>query len=493
MLNNLGIKPKLIIAFVFSASIALIVGITSYVYSSKTIQAYRTIAKDNVPNLVQFIEMRTQLSEAVIPVASLIGTPTTPEEAAKAKIELEKAIAAFNKAAKTYEDLPFAEGEEAQWNILKNETLKRFFDMSLEMIRLSGTNSKADQQLRDQMWPADYAKAIEKRNQDFDALIKFETGGVSKSESLGDSLNLQMNQILLIVIAVGFFFSILVGYFIATFLVKHIGAAATQLSQGSSEVSDASEQLSKASQQLATGASTSAASLEEGVASIEELDSMVRVNAGNAQQAAGLSQQVRTQVETSLQESERLAKCMDDIQSSARKIEEIIGVIDDIAFQTNLLALNASVEAARAGDQGKGFSVVAEAVRGLALKSASSAKDISELIKQSVEQVAAGVAITKTNSSLMQSLNDAIKKISDLNQEIATASSEQSSGVNQLSIALNSLDKTVQGNAASSEEVAASAEELTAQSQSMKVNVTKLINIVDGASSHPPSEGHSHH
>ncbi len=482
MLKNTGIKTKLLVAFILSASVSVVVGATAYYFSSKTIKTYRAIAKENVPNLVQFIDMRTQLTELVVPVASLIDTPSTSEDAAKAKASAEKAIKEFNVAAKAYEDLPFTEGEEPFWNDFKAGTLKKFFDLSLEMIRLSGTNNKSDQQLRDRLWRNEYAKLLDSRDEAFKKLIKFETDGVKKSESIGDELNGQMNSIVSGVIIAGILLSIGVGYLIATFLVKHIGHAADQLAQGSSEVSNASEQLSNAAQQLATGASSSAASLEEGVASIEELDSMVRLNAGNAQEASNLSSNVTKEVQDSLHEMERLGGCMNDIQKSAKKIEEIIGVIDDIAFQTNLLALNASVEAARAGDQGRGFSVVAEAVRSLALKSASSAKDISELIKQSVAQVEDGVEIAKSNNTLLKSLSGSIKKISELNQEIASAGTEQSTGVNQLSIALNSLDKTVQGNAASSEEVAASAEELTAQAASMQTNVEKLVKIIEGDS-----------
>ena len=207
---------------------------------------------------------------------------------------------------------------------------------------------------------------------------------------------------------------------------------------------------------------------------------MVKLNAGNAEQAADLSQRGSQQASASIKNLEELTQRMAESQSSSKKIEEIIGVIDDIAFQTNLLALNAAVEAARAGEQGKGFAVVADAVRNLAQKSSTSAKDIADLIRQSVEQVEAGVDLAEKSNQSLKELGDAIKKVSDLNREVSTASHEQSTGVNQLSIAMNSLDKNVQSNAASSEEVAASAETLSSQAHQMADTVQELLAIVDG-------------
>lgn len=486
MFQRTSIKSKLMIAFTFSASIAVFVGVMAYYFSRNAIDAYRAIAKQNVPNLVVFIDMKAALTSMVVPVASLVGTPSTPQDAAKAQADLDKAIAKFDKTAKEYEDLPFAEGEEAFWKEARSSSglLTKFIDTSKEMIRLSGTTgatTKADQAQRDKMWDNEYAQLIKDKEAAFEQLSKFETDSVAKSEKSGDSLNTQMVTVVSIVVALGFLLSLGVGYLIATFLSKNINAVANELNMGFREVADASQQLSQASQQLASGASSSAASLEEGVASIEELSSTVKMNAGNAQQAASLSTQVSQQAGGSLQEMEKLLSCMMDIQKSSQRVEEIIGVIDDLAFQTNLLALNASVEAARAGEQGRGFSVVAEAVRSLAQKSATSAKDISDLIKQSTGQVKDGVEIAQGTSSSLNQLTDFIKKISDLNQEIASASSEQSTGVNQLSTAMNSLDKTVQGNAASSEEVAASTEELTSQASNMTASVQRLIALVEGA------------
>ncbi|MEN0058404.1 MAG: methyl-accepting chemotaxis protein, partial [Bdellovibrio sp.] len=236
-------------------------------------------------------------------------------------------------------------------------------------------------------------------------------------------------------------------------------------------VNDAVHHLSDSGKDLSSASTQSAASLEETVASLEEVTSMVKRNADAAHSAATLSQDSRTAAAMGEREMEELLNSMHGIHDSSRKIEEIISVIDDIAFQTNLLALNAAVEAARAGEQGKGFAVVAEAVRGLAQRSAVAAKDISNLIGESVEMVSKGVHLSEKNGETLKKISESVKKVADLNKEISDASSEQLTGINQISQAMNQLDQTSQNNAASSEQIASSAEDLAGQTKEIQENV----------------------
>jgi methyl-accepting chemotaxis protein len=176
---------------------------------------------------------------------------------------------------------------------------------------------------------------------------------------------------------------------------------------------------------------------------------------------------------------------MTEISDSSKKIEDIINVIDDIAFQTNLLALNAAVEAARAGEQGKGFAVVAEAVRALAQRSAVAAKDISSLIKENVSKSDQGAEIANASDKVFKSILESVRKVAELNSEIATGSQEQANGIQQISQAMSQLDQASQGNAASAEEVASSSEEMSAQARILVNLVMELQNIVSGRKGNP--------
>lgn len=250
------------------------------------------------------------------------------------------------------------------------------------------------------------------------------------------------------------------------------------LGHSSHEVTGASTMLHATSQQISSSSSQAAASLEETVASIEELSSMVKQNAEHAREAAALAQSGRDSAERGEAEIKQLITSMLEIANGSKKIEEIINVIDDIAFQTNLLALNAAVEAARAGEQGRGFAVVAEAVRSLAQRSGDAAKNISSLIKESVSRTEHGSTIAEKSGAALGEIVHSAKKVADLNQEIAHASQEQATGLQQISHAMNQLDQATQSNASSSEEAATTAQQMAGQAATLTEIVQSLSDLV---------------
>ncbi|ABC27368.1 Methyl-accepting chemotaxis protein [Hahella chejuensis KCTC 2396] len=240
--------------------------------------------------------------------------------------------------------------------------------------------------------------------------------------------------------------------------MERLDSIMRQLIDSSDSVRSSNQEISSGNNQLSERTEKQSSSLEETASSIEELSSNVRNTADNARQADQLSNLARDAAATGGEVTKRTVASMGEINEASRKIAEIIGVIDDIAFQTNLLALNASVEAARAGDQGRGFAVVATEVRNLAQRSATSAREIKDLIEDSVKKVQAGSKLVDESGKNLDEIILHVKKVSDLISDIAAATEEQSSGLAQVNKAVMELDEITQQNAALAEETASSAE-----------------------------------
>ncbi len=239
----------------------------------------------------------------------------------------------------------------------------------------------------------------------------------------------------------------------------------TRLAEVSNLLSGGSGQLSNYSQALATRTSEQATSLEETAASLEEISSVSKHNTDNSQQAHQIAEAVKSSSQKGVDEMQRMTSAIHSIKKSADETEQIVRIIDDIAFQTNLLALNAAVEAARAGDAGKGFAVVAEEVRNLAQRSANAAKESADKIRQSKELADNGVNVTEEVADSLESINQNAIKSADLMREIAAASREQATGISQVNLAVTRLDTVTQENSASAQESSATAEELATQAR----------------------------
>jgi methyl-accepting chemotaxis protein len=237
-----------------------------------------------------------------------------------------------------------------------------------------------------------------------------------------------------------------------------VGSAARQLSHGNDDLSQRTQEQ--------------AAALEETASSMEQMTATVKQNADNARQANQLAVGAREQAERGGAVVHRAISAMGEINTSSRKISDIIGVIDEIAFQTNLLALNAAVEAARAGEQGRGFAVVAGEVRNLASRSANAAKEIKSLIEDSVSRVDTGSVLVESAGETMNDIVNAVTRVTDIMGEIASASDEQSRGIDQVALAVSEMDRVTQQNAALVQESAAAAAALEDQASRLKMAVS---------------------
>ncbi|KAF1048786.1 methyl-accepting chemotaxis protein [Xylophilus sp.] len=228
-------------------------------------------------------------------------------------------------------------------------------------------------------------------------------------------------------------------------------------------ISTASTQIAAGNQDLSARTEQTASSLQETASAMEQLTGTVQQSAGAARQASELAASAAGVARRGGEAVAQVVATMEDIHASSRKIADIIGVIDGIAFQTNILALNAAVEAARAGEQGRGFAVVASEVRSLAGRSADAAREIKALIGTSVDKVAAGATLVQDAGATMQEIVASVQRVSDIVGEISAAASEQSQGIGQVNTAVAQLDQMTQQNAALVEESAAAASSLKEQ------------------------------
>jgi len=254
----------------------------------------------------------------------------------------------------------------------------------------------------------------------------------------------------------------------------------------SESVATASAQIAQGNQDLSQRTEEQASALQQTAATMEQLSTTVRNNTESAKQANRLAQGASTVAAQGGEVVGKVVNTMQGISDSSRKIGDIIGVIDGIAFQTNILALNAAVEAARAGEQGRGFAVVASEVRSLAQRSAEAAKEIKVLIGRSVEQVEQGTVLVDQAGKTMGEIVGSIRRVSDIVAEITTASVEQSSGISQVGDAIGQMDTVTQQNAALVEESAAAAESLKGQAQQLvqAVAVFKMPQEATAGSTH---------
>ena len=257
-----------------------------------------------------------------------------------------------------------------------------------------------------------------------------------------------------------------------------------EVRQGAESVATASQQIAQGNNDLSGRTEQQASALQQTASAMEELAATVRQNADNAQQANQLAAAASAVATEGGEMVGRVVSTMDGISESSRRIADIIGVIDGIAFQTNILALNAAVEAARAGEQGRGFAVVAGEVRNLAQRSAEAAKEIKSLITASVERVEQGSALVDRAGATMEEVVVSIRRVTDIMGEISSASAEQSQGVVQVGEAVGQMDQVTQQNAALVEESAAAAASLNQQAQQL-VDAVAVFKLAAGTAAPP--------
>ena len=514
MLNNLSIKLRLILTMAFMGTLLIVGGAMGVFGLQSTNNSLQNMFTNQMPSSDAINLMTTRLLQARSTLSRVASRPH--DQGAEASLKRSEDLHAQSAEAwKKYLALPV--GSEQEKNLTEEVTTKRELYMQvgdkqlIEALR-AGRNEEVEEILTVKMSPL--YQALSKST---DALIALQMDGAKEGYENSQALFTKFRIAAiagvlfgLIAVAISAFFLIrainqplqeMLGHFEAIAagdLTSNIEVKSknemgilmlglqkmqgrltdtvSQVREGSTAIGTATTQIAAGNLDLSSRTEQQAASLEETASSMEELTSTVKQNADNARQANQLAVTASTVAVKGGAVVSDVVDTMNSINTSAKKIVDIIGVIDGIAFQTNILALNAAVEAARAGEQGRGFAVVASEVRNLAQRSAAAAKEIKALIDDSVTKVDAGSKLVAQAGATMTEVVDSVRRVTDIMAEILAASQEQSAGIEQVNTAIVQMDEVTQQNAALVEEAAAAAASLNEQANNLStvVSVFKL-------------------
>lgn len=473
MTKKWSLKTKLLGLCILLSLVSALVGLTSYIGTSRVADSYERVSDVALPKLKHLNNMFLYFRDLRINVRTLGLTDLTQEESDKLISNAKTIIQQYEEETKLYLQTDFINGEKELYSKLDAEW-SQFKTMGGKL--LSAYNNDEAETVR-RIILVDCPESADRFTTAINNLKEFQDRTSLNFVGHAKNQTKTMNLLIITIIIVGVVLGLTVGIFFSKSIVSKFMSITDDLISSSQETSTASGDLSDSSNLLSQNSTESASSLQQTVASLEQLSAMVRLNSDHAKEANNLSQLSLKSAEEGKDEITHLIASMEKMNASSKKIEEIINVIDDIAFQTNLLALNAAVEAARAGEQGKGFAVVADAVRNLAGRSAHAAKDINQLIKENVQRSNESSAIANSSGEVLHQIVRSVEKVATLNLEIASASKEQSFGLTQISQAMNQLESATKSNVETSHNVASFAERMSHQSQSL-VGLADELNVL---------------
>ena len=470
------VRARLVAGFSVVLGLCILLGVASVL----TLQSIKTrvlgITDDAFPGVTAAAVLRAAVGDVHMHILRH-SLATTTEERKHWEDEITKMAGVIAKELEDYEKSIVREEDRAAFNKLQ-AARAQYIKLRAQALQLS--NSGKNQEFMD-FSRASLSPAYEAYQTGARELFE-ENADYGKSCAASIRAAITRGHALTVGISIGTFASgVVVAILSAVGLGRMLRVTAQALNEGAIQVEAASSQVAAASKTLADGASEQAASLEETSASLVEISSMTKSNAQSAERAKTLAAQTREAADQGSQGMEEMGKAMAEIKTASDNIGKIIKTIDEIAFQTNILALNAAVEAARAGDAGMGFAVVAEEVRSLSQRCAQAARETTDKIEDSIVKSNRGVQLSARVAANLQEIVNKAREVDQFVAEIASASAEQSEGIAQVNAAVGQMDQLTQSNAASAEESASAAVQLKAQAASLNESVDGLLALVDGA------------
>jgi len=521
-LNNLRIGAKLALAFSLTTLLTIVLGVMAWGQLARVAAGADDLAENWLPSVQAIGNLRVAVNR-MRRIESELFVPENKPDLEKYKVDLAARRVDLEKAESVYAPM-VTDGRERELFTEFQTNRKTYLDEQAKLLGMLAASTPQAELLG--VYFGESAKMYSTMTASVSALIDFNRKSADAAHDAATAVFQQARTLVIVLMLAVVIISVLLAWWITRLITVPLAVAVDMASRvaqgdlsmqvsvsGSDEpaqlmhalsdmrvslarvvgevrsnaegVATASAQIEQGNHDLSSRTEQQAAALEETAASMEELSSTVRQNSDNAQQASQLATQASTVAVRGGEVVGEVVATMKGIDEASRRISDIIGVIDSIAFQTNILALNAAVEAARAGEQGRGFAVVATEVRNLAGRSADAAKEIKALIATSVERVGEGSAQVARAGTTMQDVVQSIQRVADIVAEISIASREQSTGVTQVGETVTQMDQVTQQNAALVEESAAAASSLKSQAQQL-VQAVSVFRLASGETAlHP--------
>ena len=474
-MRSMTIGRKLFLGFGAVIGLTVLLGVIALVRLSAVADGVDRIVSNSLPEIYSVAKLTAVSKEQKAAMLSYIAS-TNASQAASFEAVLAANTVQLDTALKIWEKKNTTAGDRehfAKWT-QAHENLMRAWAKILALSRASRRSQSMDLWIGEALPAAvERAKVLTEMVDASKASGDAEAGLATKAAAAG---RMWILTVLLLTVSLGFALAI----FIMRSTTFDLSQAVDELSRGAEQVTSVAAQISSGSQSLAQGTSEQAASLEETSASSQEMAAMTKKNADSSLEAANLMSIVDHRVLDANATLAEMVISMREITTSSDKISKIIKVIDEIAFQTNILALNAAVEAARAGQAGMGFTVVAEEVRNLAQRSAQAAKDTAALIEESIGRSNEGNTKLGKVEEVIRSITESAQKVKTLIDDVNLSSTEQARGSEQIANSITQMEQVTQQAAASAEQSASAGEQMSTQAKAMLAVISRLKAMVDG-------------